>query len=230
MQDHPAPLSGPRGGQSEPQADEPLQDAAPPAPEKRKRRKRKLPKIISRQEAAALLAAADDGTDVGVRNRCMLEVMYCAALRVSEVCALGTRDVEDEGVIRVYDAKGGDGTAYFNPARLLPTLERWRAIRKSWGVEHETLLFVHPDGGKISTRYMQRLMVKLKAQCGIVGKCTPHVLRHTFATEHLERGDLNLTEIQALLRHANLATTAVYLHVRDESLRRKMSLPTEGVP
>lgn len=214
-------MSAATSGRDDASEPEPEGASSEPVPPARKRRKKRLPKIISPTEARLLLEAADDDTDVGIRDRCMLELMYRAGLRVSEVVGLAPRDVEDDGIVRLYDAKGGDGTAYFTPDRVLPHLERWRAVRPSWA-RTDSFLFCHRDGTSISTRYVQRLMVKLKREVGIVGKCTPHVLRHTFATEMLEEG-FTLSEVQSALRHVNLQTTAVYLHVRDESLRRKMT-------
>lgn len=147
---------------------------------------------------------------------------------MSEAVKLAPRDVEAEGMIRLYDAKGGDGTSYFRPDTVVPVLERWLEIRQHWisaegvwpGADTFPLL-VNRDGRPVSVRYLQRLVKRTKEQLGITGKCTPHVLRHTFATELLGEG-FTITEVQSALRHANLQTTAVYLHVRDEALLRKM--------
>lgn len=195
---------------------------AGPAGRPRKRKKRKLPKTITASEADALLRAADDGTQQGVRDRALMEVLYRAGLRVSEVTRIQLRDIDRDGVIRIYEAKGGDGTAYFDPARVLPQLDRWLVVREQWIGELEAPLFCKRDGGPVSVRYIQRLIKRLKDKVGIRGICTPHVLRHTFATELIEEG-VPIHMVQSAMRHANLATTAVYLHVRDESLRRAIS-------
>lgn len=195
----------------------------------RKRRKKKLPKVISAREAEALLEAIGSDPAVGLRDRLMVELMYRAGLRVSELTTLYQRDIETDGVIRLYDAKGGDGTAYFPADELGPQLSAWAAQRRAW-VEsairqrHDLnpRYFIKPDGSPVSVRYVQRLIKRHKELLGIAGIVTPHVFRHTFATQMLEEG-FQLTEVQSALRHANLATTAVYLHVRDESLRRKMT-------
>lgn len=205
-----------------------LLEAAHAEPE-RKRRKKKLPKVISAEEAERLLTSIEQDdrvpNTVALRNRLMVELMYRAGLRVSEVVALKPRDVEADGVIHIYDAKGGDGTAYFPAEELAPQLEAWLAIRASWASFSASPLhplFIKPSGDPVGVRYLQRLVKRHKEALGIAGIVTPHVFRHTFATQLLEEG-FSLTEVQSSLRHQNLATTAVYLHVRDEALRRKMT-------
>lgn len=194
-----------------------------PAPEPKKRKKKKLPKVLSRQEAADLLTLVDDGTPTGKRDLLILLLMYRAGLRVSEAVSCRPRDVEADGVIHLYDAKGGDGTAYFTPDMLLPTLDAYFPYRSLWsGGDMSKPLILNPDGSPVTVRYVQRLVARLKAKAGIHGIVTPHVFRHTFATELIEEG-VPLHEVQRLLRHANIATTEVYLHVRDESLRGKMA-------
>lgn len=200
--------------------DAPVEDAP------KKRRKKKLPKVLSRREAADLLAFAANGNREANRNVLIILLMYRAGLRVSEAVACRPRDVERDGVIHLYDAKGGDGTAYFTPDAILPTLDAYLAQREQWleGVENPAglPLIINPDGSPVTVRYVQRLVARLKAKAGINGIVTPHVFRHTFATELIEDG-FPLHEVQRLLRHANIATTEVYLHVRDEGLRGKMA-------
>lgn len=191
-----------------------------PEPAKKKSHKKRLPKVISAGEATRLLAAADDGSSVGLRNRLMLEMMYRAGLRVSEVTKLAPRQVESDGIIHIYDAKGGDGTAYFQPEKIMPLMERWMPLRERWARGEELPLFINRNGTPVSVRYLQRLVKKLKAEIGLVGILTPHVLRHTYATELIEDG-FPIHDVQRLLRHANLQTTAIYLSIRDEQLRRR---------
>ncbi len=187
--------------------------------------KKKLPKVLSRREAADLIALTDDGSFVSVRNRLILLLMYRAGLRVSEAVAIKPRDLERDGVIHLYDAKGGDGTAYFTPEEVLPTLDVYLPFRSLWGGDPSLPLILNPNGTPVTVRYVQRLVERLKAKAGIVGIVTPHVFRHSFATELIEDG-FPLHEVQRLLRHANIATTEVYLHVRDEPLRAKMARRT----
>lgn len=195
-----------------------MEDEAP-----KKRRKKKLPKVISRREAQDLLALTDNGTRTAKRNLLIILLMYRAGLRVSEAVAIRPRDIERDGVIHLYDAKGGDGTAYFTPDDILPALDAYLAQREEWvGLDNSIPLILNPDGSVVTVRYVQRFVARIKEKAGIHGILTPHVFRHTFATELIEDG-FPLHEVQRLLRHANIATTEVYLHVRDESLRGKMA-------
>lgn len=192
--------------------------------------KLKLPKVISRAEAAGLLDLADDGTNVAARNVLLILLMYRAGLRVSEAVAIKPRDLERDGVIHLYDAKGGDGTSYFDPESVLPALDRYLVYRQAWlhtdpFSGRNLSLLVNPDGSPVTVRYVQRLVLRLKARAGIIGIVTPHVFRHTYATELIEDG-FPLHEVQRLLRHRNIATTERYLHVRDESLRAKIARRT----
>lgn len=197
----------------------------------RKNKKRRLPQTVSREEAAAIFGQLDLRTVCGLRDRCMYELMYRAGLRVSETCDLEPRDVDTErGRVRIVDGKGGDGTAYFDPASVSPLIEEWKRTRRRLGFASSPYLFctikrtntrlggpVEP-GGRLSPRHLEGKLKRLAKRAGMdPAKVWPHVLRHTFATEILEeRG--NVRQVQKLLRHRNLATTEIYTHVVDTDL------------
>lgn len=194
------------------------------------RKKRRLPKTISRDEAGRLLAAANVRCPTGLRNRVMLELMYRAGLRVGETCALAVRDVDlAGGTIRVLDGKGGDGTAYFDPLRVGPFLELWLVERRRIvdGLERmqrlgELPLFVTLKGTPVLVRYVQQMVKRLARRAGIPpGAVTPHVLRHTFATELLDE-DFDIRQIQEALRHRDLSSTEIYTHVLQPQLRDRI--------
>lgn len=185
------------------------------------RRKRRLPKILTRDEAAALLAAPNLRAPTGLRNRCMLELMYRAGLRVGEVVKLQVRDVDAKGTVRVFDGKGGDGTAYFDPESVWAILEDWKRERRRLGLTSSSTLFCTLAGGPVSVRYVEQMVARMKKRAGITSICTPHVLRHSFATELLDEG-FHIREVQEAVRHADLSTTMIYTHVLDSNLRRKI--------
>jgi len=189
---------------------------------RKRSRKRQLPKVISRAEAQQLFSKIDTASPKGKRDYCIALLMYRAGLRVGETVALNVRDVDlTEGTIRVYDGKGGDGTAYFDPARVAPHLAEWLAVRPAWA-NSQSPLFCKADGSPVSVRYVQRLIKRIKEDLGITGKLTPHVLRHTFATELLQDG-FDLREVQEAVRHANVSTTEIYTHIHHDQLHRKIT-------
>jgi integrase/recombinase XerD len=210
-------------------------EGEPKAPEPRSR-KRRLPKYASREEIAALFAQPNLRSATGLRDRCLMELMYRSGLRVSEACHLEPRDVylvNGQGRIRVIAGKSGDDTAYFDPASVWPLLERWKAMRADLGLEDCPWLFCtvknsltrkggyHDRGRPVSKRAVERMMARRCLKAG-VSHITPHMLRHTFATELLDEG-FTIREVQALMRHANLKSTEIYLHLADASLGAKIT-------
>jgi site-specific recombinase XerD len=200
------------------------EEAAPPPPvPKKKSRKRKLPKVISRDEVARMFDACGRSTPKQLRDYCMLLLMYRAGLRVGEVVALTPRDVDiEEGIVRIYDGKGGDGTAYVRDIETAaPILREWIDARAAWA-KLDSPLFCTSTGAPVTVRYIQRLVLRLKQAAQIEGKLTPHVLRHTFATELLQDG-FDLRQVQEAVRHANVATTEIYTHIHHEQLHRSIT-------
>lgn len=184
------------------------------------RRKRRLPKTLTKDEVQRLLAAPNITCPTGLRNRCILELMYRGGLRVGEVVRLRPRDVDlAGGSIRIWDGKGGDGTAYFQTDAIAPLLELWKATRRA--LPKSELLFVTLKGGPVSVRYVEAMFQRMRRRAKIDTPCTPHTLRHTFATELLDEG-FTIREVQNALRHADLSTTEIYTHVLDSNLRAKM--------
>lgn len=186
-----------------------------------RRKKRRLPKTVSREEANAIFAACNLRSPTGLRDRCMLELMYRAGLRVGEVCNLEPRDVDGKGVVRIIDGKGGDGTAYFDAPSVTPLLEEWKRERKRLKVPAGAPLFCTLKGGKVSVRQVEAMVKRRARRAGVTAYVTPHVFRHSFATELLEEG-FNIRQVQEAVRHRELETTMIYTHVYDAQLRNKI--------
>lgn len=177
--------------------------------------------MLTADEALELLRQPRLDSRKGLLDRCMMELMYRAGLRVGEVVNLRMRDVNLEtGAIAIFDGKGGDGTAYFDADSVSPLLRRW-LDEERYGAAPNACLFVKKNEGCVSVRYIQRCVAKYREMAGITSKCTPHTLRHTYATELLRDG-FNLREVQVALRHAQVSTTEIYAHVVDAELQAKM--------
>ena len=184
----------------------------------------RVPKSMSEAQVEALLAAPAVDTDLGVRDRAMLELMYASGLRVSELVGLKLLHLGmSEGVLKVL----GKG----NKERLVPFGEvarEWLDRYLSQARGHllhgasTDAVFVTSRGalaGGPMTRTMFWYLVKKYAlQAGITSPLSPHTLRHAFATHLLNHG-ADLRAVQMLLGHADISTTPIYTHVARERLK-----------
>jgi len=178
--------------------------------------------FITPQELGRLLSAPD-GSDVkSLRDKSILEVLFSTGLRVSELCSL-PRDIDlssDELSIR---GKGGKVRVVFLSEHSKSTLKAYLAKRD----DMDDSLFVKVGGEKhkgdesypLTRRSVERIVKHYATKAGIMSKkVTPHVIRHSFATDLLSNG-ADLRSVQALLGHANIATTQIYTHVTDTHLK-----------
>ena len=188
------------------------------------RRGRPLPRVLSREEAAALIAAASARDAVkGLRLACMIELAYAGGLRVSELTGLTLAQFARCPDFLMIRGKGGK-------ERLAPLNDAARAAVRAWlEVRSQTLPkgdaanpWLFPSGGKggrLTPRRFAQLLSDAAVAAGIdPARVSPHVLRHAFAT-HLLEGGADLRVVQTLLGHADIATTQIYTHVAGERLR-----------
>lgn len=182
----------------------------------------RFPKILGEREVDALLAAPDTATPAGLRDRCMLEVLYATGLRVTELVTLRTFELGlGEDVLRVM-GKGGR-------ERLVPLGENavdqlrlyLRDARPALlGQRVSDDLFVTRFGSAMSRQMFWRLIKHYAIIAGIAPeRISPHTLRHAFATHLLNHG-ADLRVVQLLLGHADISTTQIYTHVARERLKK----------
>jgi integrase/recombinase XerC len=185
------------------------------------RRGQRLPHCLSSDEIARLLEAPPATEPMGLRDRAILETMYSAGLRVSELVGLVDGDLDlASGVVRV---RGKGRRERWAPigSYAARALGRWMKVRKLAGETRagpKTPVFTNRFGRKLTTRSIGRMLEKYLAQTGLDGRTTPHTLRHSFATHLLDRG-ADIRSVQELLGHKSLITTQIYTHVSTASLR-----------
>jgi integrase/recombinase XerD len=190
-------------------------------------RVQRLPDTLTQAEVAALLAAEAGKPQDGLRNRCLMELVYATGMRVSELVELPVAAVRGEPRMILVKGKGGKErmVPLSGPAREAVTA--WVAHRD--GIEDEARAkgraptrWLFPSDGKeghVTRQLVHGLVKALALAAGLnPARVTPHTLRHAFAT-HLLEGGADLRVIQTLLGHADLATTEIYTHVVDERLR-----------
>jgi integrase/recombinase XerD len=182
---------------------------------------RKLPDILDRREVIALIEAPDVATAGGLRDRSMLETAYATGIRVTELVSLTLESVNLEAGFVVVVGKG-------SKERVVPLGELasdW--LRRYLGAARPALLsgaasslvYVNRSGGRMSRQGFWKIIKKYCLQAGIIKRISPHTLRHSFATHVLE-GGADLRSVQVMLGHADIATTQVYTHVAQDSLKR----------
>ena len=189
---------------------------------------RPLPKILTREDLSALIAAAaQDGTDEGRRLLCMVEMLYAAGLRVSELVALPLAAVKNRDGFLLVRGKGDkERLAPLNPsarAAIRAYLDVRAGFLPKKAKQPDRYLFVSRGAeGHLTRRRCHQLLKGLALKARIdPEKVSPHVLRHAFAT-HLVEGGADLRSVQTLLGHADIATTQIYTHVAKDHLTKVM--------
>ncbi|MFT7644564.1 MAG: site-specific recombinase XerD [Candidatus Paceibacteria bacterium] len=177
--------------------------------------------LISAQELKRLTSAPDKKTLEGKRDKTILELLISTGLRVSELCGLSISDVDLSRSEFSIHGKRGKIRVVSISDNARTTIQDYLKHRK----DMDTALFIRygrkmNDGGdlRLAPRAVQRLLKKYATQAGITRKVTPHVIRHSLATNLLKNG-ADLRSVQVLLGHANIGTTQVYTHVTDKYLR-----------
>lgn len=184
------------------------------------RQGRSLPKSLDEADVESLLFAADTTTVLGLRDRCMLEVLYACGLRVSELVGLQLLGLNlRQGVLRV-NGKG-------DKQRLVPLgdeavdwLEKYRAEARPalLAGRHCDTLFVTRRGQGMTRQAFWYVIKRYASIASIEKPLSPHTLRHAFAT-HLLNNGADLRVVQMLLGHSNLSTTQIYTHIANERLK-----------
>lgn len=181
---------------------------------------RRLPRYLTVAEVEALLAVPDLGTPWGLRDRAVIEVLYGAGLRVSELASLNVRDVDLAlAQVRVVGKGNKERIGLLGQPAVQALHAYLRAGRPALvGKRATDALVLNRRGGRLSTRSVAEMLSRAGEQAGIRTHVSPHVLRHTFAT-HLLDGGADIRVVQELLGHANLATTQIYTHVSQSRAR-----------
>jgi integrase/recombinase XerD len=182
--------------------------------------------VLTEREVARLLTAAEEDTPAGLRDRAVVELLYASGLRRAELVALDVTDLDLEArVVRVRHGKGDKGRSVpitrAACLRLEAYLKEGRRRLSVRGTPGERALFLTSWGRRMGPATVMRLLHRLARRACLNKSVSPHVLRRSFAT-HLLKNKANLRSIQLLLGHEKLSTTAAYLRLDEEELRREI--------
>lgn len=176
---------------------------------------KKLPSFLTQyQVQKALQIIGDD--EITCRNRAIMETLYGAGLRASELVNLNIESIDFNSEIMRIKGKG-------NKERIVPlgsyAKQALQAYLKLRANKTNPAVFLNRQGKRLTTRSIQNIVKQILSQVSEVTKTNPHALRHSFATHLLERG-ADLRAVQELLGHSSLATTQIYTHLSVERLKK----------
>lgn len=183
-----------------------------------------LPRVLSRNQVdgifASLTIAADTGDEIALRDLAIVELLYGAALRVSEVAGLDLGDIDlERQTVRVLGKGSKQRVVPFgNPARR--AVVAYLDVRTAAAT---TALFLNTRGARVAARSIYEVVARMLNELPGSGPSGPHALRHTAAT-HLLDGGADLRAVQEMLGHASLGTTQLYTHVSTERLKQSYAL------
>ena len=176
-----------------------------------------LPRFLSEEEMERLIAAPDVSTDEGVRDRAMIELMYAAGLRVSELVGLLRADVNlDAGLVSCH-GKGRKERRVPIGKSATHWLQLYIGVRARSGKAHHPHLFLNSLGAPLHRNVAWAMIKRHAARAGL-NRVSPHTLRHSFATHLLQHG-ADSRSVQALLGHSDISTTQIYTHITDRHMR-----------
>lgn len=173
--------------------------------------------LISTDELNRLLKAPDTTTLKGLRDKALLELFFSTGLRLAELCSLNN-DLDlsrDEFSIR---GKGEKVRVVFISDDARAAIRAYLKARKDMDDAMFVNIAKNKISGRLTPRSIERIVREYSIKAGISKKVTPHVLRHSFATNLLSNG-ADIRSVQMMLGHANIATTQVYTHITDKQLR-----------
>jgi integrase/recombinase XerC len=186
------------------------------------RQDKKLPKFLYSQEIELLMKAPDISLPLGRRDKAILETLYAAGLRVSELVSMDLKDIDFEERLIKIKGKGGKerivplGSKAAQALGIYIAKTRQKLVLKAGNAEDA--VFLNKFGSRLSDRSVRNIINKYVEQVAINQKISPHTLRHTFATHLLNKG-ADLRSVQELLGHVKLSTTQIYTHLTRDSIK-----------
>ncbi len=181
---------------------------------------KKLPQVLSIDEVVLILEQVDKTKPLGLRNSALLELIYGSGLRVSELLDIQMEDIHLNQTYVLVKGKG-------NKERMVPISDMSTIALRNYIIKARELLlknnksnylFINNEGHKLSRQGFFKILKKLAHNAGVKTECSPHTMRHSFATHLLENG-MDLRTLQSLLGHEDISTTQIYTHISQKRIK-----------
>jgi len=185
-------------------------------------KRNKLPETLNKEEVKSLLAIPNKRYKNGIRNKAILSLMLNAGLRVSEASKLQAKDINlKEGKLRIVNGKGNKDRDLTINKQALELLKEYNKIRPN-SKTFFTTLEENNKGKKLQDRYLQTMVKSYSQRAGIQKNVTPHILRHTFATEFY-RETKDIETLRKILGHSDISTTQIYVTLANIDVEKAMN-------
>lgn len=181
---------------------------------------KKLPNFLTSEELQTIFDTIPTDTDLGLRNRLIIELLYATGLRVSELTNLQIDDIDFTSKEIKVVGKGSKERIVFYGEYAEKYLNMYLETARPnlLGKNNSDYLFINNRGGQLTSRGVELIIDKIVTSAALKHHISPHVIRHTFATDLLNNG-ADLKSVQELLGHESLSTTQIYTHITNERLR-----------
>lgn len=177
-----------------------------------------LPRFLNPTEIETLLSTPDVSSEIGLRDRAILELMYSSGLRVSEAASLKINDIDLDAGIVTTTGKGSKTRRIPVGSSAIEWVKSYLSLRR----KHENIeidnLFVTLAGKPVTRQVIHSFITSYAEKCGFEG-VSPHTLRHSFAT-HLVQNNADIRSVQQMLGHADISTTQIYTHITSQQLKK----------
>jgi len=181
---------------------------------------KKLPRYLDQEEMEAVLQEPSLTEETGIRDKAILELLYGAGIRVSELVSLDLANLDlSYGYVRVFGKGSRERIVPIGQEAIKALKNYLEKARPLWSLKNERALFLNQKGGRLSDRSVRTIVRKYCLQAGTTEILSPHGVRHSFATHLLDHG-ADLRVVQELLGHKKISSTQIYTHVSRQKLRK----------
>lgn len=186
---------------------------------KNPKKDKSLPKYVKDNDIDKMFLVPDTNKVYGQRNLAIIRLLYATGVRVDELVNIRLKDIDvSDRTIRIL-GKGSKERVVVFGVNTQSDLKKYLSDgRRQLDIKGNDYLFLNKDGNRLSSRYVRKIIDDIVVKASIKMHISPHMLRHTFATEMLNNG-ADLVSVKDLLGHESLNTTSIYTHLSDDKIR-----------